>query len=284
MSGILRIKESYSILSKNEKKIADYILENDLDAYDLAIKDLAEKSNTSPSCIMRFTKKIGYESYTQLRIDLAKESEKVMYASDQLIGNITKEDSVSDLMQTLHNFTINTINKTFDYLDKKKLEKAITIMKNAKRICLVGSGTSHLIAMDLCSKLLIAGIEARCTSDAPTQLIQVNDMTPEDCIIIITYSGLTQLGTVAVKCANQRKIPTISISKNANSYLTKKATVALFAPSLEEERRIGSVASRVSCTIITDLLYVGRVQGDIDNITGNVAQARKLLSELKDTE
>lgn len=272
------------MLSKNEKKIADYILGNDVDAYDLAIKDLAQRSNTSPSCIMRFTKKIGYDSYTQLRIDLAKESEKDMYISDQLVGHITKDDSVAELMQKLRSFQMNTIQKTFDYLDKKKLDKAINIMKNSKRICFVGGGTSLLIAMDLCSKLLIAGVEAVCHEDAPTQLIRVNDMTSEDCIIIISYSGMTQLGNVAVKRANQLKIPTISISKNANSYLTKHSTVALFAPSLEEERRIGSVASRISCTILTDLLYLGRIQGDVDEITSNVAQARKLLKELKDYE
>lgn len=281
MSGILRIKESYSMLSKNEKKIADYILENDLDAYDLAIKDLAERSQMSPSCIMRFTKKIGYESYTQLRIDLAKESEKDMYTSDQLIGNITKDDSVSDLMQTLHQFTINTINKTFDYLDKKKLEKAIEILANARKICFVGGGTSLLIGMDLCHKFLLAGIDSCCHDDAHTQLTQVNDMTPEDAIIIITYSGTSQLGDIAVKRANQLKVPTITISKNVNSYLTKKSTVPLFVPSLEEERRIGSVASRVSCTILTDILYLGTIQGNIDEITANVAQVRKLLKELK---
>lgn len=284
MSGLVKIKESYSRLSKNEKKIADYILSNDLDAYDLAIKDLAQRSDTSPSCIMRFTKKIGYESYTQLRIDLAKESERDMYTSDLLIGRITKDSTTSDLMQKLRSFQMSTIDKTFEYLDKKKLDAAIKIMANARKICFVGGGTSLLIAKDLCHKLIIAGIDSCCHDDAHTQLTQVNDMTHEDCIIIISYSGMTQLGNVAVKHANQLKVPTISISKNANTYLTKNSTIALFAPSLEEERRIGSVASRISCTIVTDILYLGTIQGNIDQVTAKVTQARKLLKQLKVSE
>lgn len=281
MSGLVKIRESYSMLSKNERKIADYILENDLDAYDLAIKDLAQRSNTSPSCIMRFTKKIGYNSYTQLRIDLAKESEKDMYTSDLLIGSISKDSTVSDLMQKLRNFEMTTINKTIEYLDKRKLEKAIEIMKNARQICFVGGGTSLLIAKDLSHKFIIAGIDSCCHDDAHTQLTRVNDMTADDCIIVISYSGMTQLGNVAIKRANELKVPTIAISKNVNSYLTKKCTVPIFVPSLEEERRIGSVASRVSCTIVTDILYLGTIQQNIDEITANVTQARKLLKELK---
>lgn len=281
MSCLLRIRESYTTLSKNEKKIADYIFENNLDAYDLAVKDLAELSETTPSCIMRFTKKIGYESYTQFRIDLAKESETDFLDSDQLIDDISKYDALPDTISTMRNFYINTINKTFEYLDLKKLEKAIQILTSAKKICIVGEGTSLLVGQDLCHKFIIVGLDSCCYDDAHTQLTQVNNLTPEDCIISITYSGLTELATLALKRANQLNVPSISISQNANSYLTKKSTVPLFVPALENERKIGSLASRTSCTIITDLLYLGTIQGDIEQIKTRVIQARKLLKELK---
>ena len=58
MNYLTLIKDNYHLLSKNEKKVADYILNNSLDAYDLSIGDLAEKSGTVRSCVMRFTKKI----------------------------------------------------------------------------------------------------------------------------------------------------------------------------------------------------------------------------------
>ena len=281
MSCLLKIKESYSNLSKNEKKIADYILANEQGAYDLAIKDLALRSNTSPSCIMRFTKKIGYDSYTQFRLDMAKESDKEMIIDDQLLVNITKNDTVNELMQTLRSFHINTINKTYEYLDHKKMEKAIKMLVNARKICLVGEGTSLLVAKDLSHKFILAGIDSCCHDDAHTQLTQVNIMTPEDCIIIISYSGLTQLANIAMKRANQMNVPTISISQNTNSALTKKATVPIFVPTLEEERKVGSVASRISCSIVTDMLYLGTIKENVEQITSKVSQTRQLLKELK---
>jgi DNA-binding MurR/RpiR family transcriptional regulator len=54
LSCLIQIKEGYSLLSKNEKKVADYILSHPLEVYDYSVQQLAESSGTSPSCIIRF--------------------------------------------------------------------------------------------------------------------------------------------------------------------------------------------------------------------------------------
>lgn len=96
-----------------------------LEVYDYSVQQLAESSGTSPSCIIRFVKKIGFESYTQFRLILAKESERQLMSSDELIEEVTKSDSIPEMLQKFKNFNINTINKTFENLDEVKIKKLL---------------------------------------------------------------------------------------------------------------------------------------------------------------
>ena len=281
MNYLTLIKDNYHLLSKNEKKVADYILNNSLDAYDLSVGDLAEKSGTVRSCVMRFTKKIGYSSYTSLRLDTAKDTEEEYSSSMDLVENFTKSSSLSEMISKTESFYTNTVSKTYQYLNPKKLEEAIVILKKAKRIYLIGEGTSLLVAKDLCRKFILIGIDSFCFDDGPTQLTLANNLKPDDCLIAISYSGQSNIANIAVKRAKELNCPSIAICQSCKSNMAQKSTVPIFVPKLEQERKIGSIASRLSCTIVTDILYLGTIQSELDTVTKNVSQARKLLSSLK---
>lgn len=281
MSTITKIKNSYQLLSRNEKKVADYLLENTAGADSLTVGDLATKSNTSPSCIIRFTKKLGYDGYTDFRLDIAKDLGKEEFETLTLDENFTKSDSISKLIKKLHTFDINTVNKTYNNLNEKKLEKAINIIKHSSKILVVGEGLSQLVGADLARKFMIIGLDAICHQDAHIQLTQVNNLTKDDCLILISYSGKTNLTNIALKRAKAKGVSTISISRNISNYLTKNATIPLFVPTLEQERKIGSIASRFATSIITDILYLGVVQDSIEDTIEHVMETRGVMSSLK---
>lgn len=54
----------------NEKRIAAYILSNPLATSQFNLADLATKTYTSHSAIVRFTQKLGYEGFRDFRIAL----------------------------------------------------------------------------------------------------------------------------------------------------------------------------------------------------------------------
>ena len=113
------------------------------------------------------------------------------------------------------------------------------------------------------------------------QLTLANNLKPDDCLIAISYSGQSNIANIAVKRAKELNCPSIAICQSCKSNMAQKSTVPIFVPKLEQERKIGSIASRLSCTIVTDILYLGTIQSELDTVTKNVSQARKLLSSLK---
>lgn len=283
MGCIDKIKEIQPLLSKSEKRIADYIIENKFEAYDFSIQELAELTTSSPSSVVRFVKKAGYESYTQFRLDLAKESERTEIPDDyySLIEGINESDSIHKVLLKYEKFLTNTVKKTFANINRITLTNAINRLRAAKRVIISAEGTSYSVGEDLCRKLILIGVDANCFADAPTQLSIINNLTGDDLLITLSYSGNSAITNLSLKRANERRIPTISITQNMKSYLATAADIFLSVPDLGSERDIGSVASRTSMMTICDLLYLGIAKQNIDRTKDIVQESRDLLKQLK---
>ena len=101
MSCIYKIKICDN-LTKNEEKLSKYILENVNEVIYDSIQSIAYKTNTSPAAIIRFSKKLGYNGFSELKVDLAKDNtdevplfpEKIC-AKDSL-NTIVKKSMTSD--------------------------------------------------------------------------------------------------------------------------------------------------------------------------------------------
>ena len=74
MNAYLRIEEYNDSYTTTEKLIADYILQNDI-LQDSA-QVLGEKTNTSAAAIIRFSKKIGFKGFSDLKMNLAQSTKE----------------------------------------------------------------------------------------------------------------------------------------------------------------------------------------------------------------
>ena len=81
-----KIISLYPTLTKSEKKIADYILDNELNCDKLTSYDLATEVNVSQPTIIRFSQKLGFSSFNFLAKSLVKDNGEN--------SEITKEDNV----------------------------------------------------------------------------------------------------------------------------------------------------------------------------------------------
>ena len=89
-----RVKGHYYGLSKTEKKIADYLLEHATTARHLSIQELAEDIDVSMSAISRFTKKVGYSNYQEMRLQL---SEPFDHLSESFFASLDENDTAMNI-------------------------------------------------------------------------------------------------------------------------------------------------------------------------------------------
>lgn len=280
MNGFVRIREFEESYTSTEKLIAKYILEHGNEILNYSAQILGEKTNTSAAAIIRFSKKIGFKGFSDLKMNLAQSHSNEQHDLDvDIIFN--ENDDMISLVDKGCRLNMNTVLKTYQLINVSELENAINLLCNASTIYLFGVGGSSVIANDIEQKLIRIGKKVIYNNDLHIQMTFTQSMTKGDTALIISYSGTTA-GLVDIsKILVEKNIPYISITQINQNLISKNSTVALRVPSEEKELRIGAVSSRISSFVITDLLYYGVFKKNFDKNKDNLIDSRNNVSILK---
>ncbi|MGL5153015.1 MAG: MurR/RpiR family transcriptional regulator [Clostridium sp.] len=276
---IFQIKEGREKFTGTEKKIADFILEYKDEVIILSAQELGEKVESSAAAVVRFSKKLGYKGFTELKMQLAKSDNNKVYEDFNEI--IKESDSIEAMVDKTKNSTVNTIEQTYRLINMRALKGAIDGINNAKHTYLYGVGASGLVALDLQYKL--SRIKKSCIYqiDSNIQLASAVHISSEDVAFGISYSGETKEIVLALKRAKENGATTIAITKNTNNTLSKVADYTLYVPNEEKELRLGAMSSRLAELTLTDLIYLGVVKGEYNNSLKYIEDTRDIIQKIK---
>lgn len=276
MNAYLRIEEYNDSYTTTEKLIADYILQNDI-LQDSA-QVLGEKTNTSAAAIIRFSKKIGFKGFSDLKMNLAQSTKEEKQEVD-LIFDVN--DDIGTLVEKGCRLNMNTVLKTYQLINIDTLEASIDLLNNASTIYLFGVGGSSVIGLDIYQKLMRIGKKVIYNPDLHVQMTFTQSMDQNDAALIISYSGSTTGLVDIAKVLHEKQIPFISITQINSNPISKLSTYSLKVPSEEKALRIGAVSSRISSFVITDLLYYGVFKKNFEEHKKNLIDSKDNVSILK---
>lgn len=250
---MLRIKTLYNDMGRGEKKIADWLLDNQGEIISLSISDLAEKCGCGEATIVRFAKRLGLVGYQELKISIAQET-----ANTKPIVNesIKKSDTCFEVFEKVTNDIYISLEHTKKILNNDNLEKAAKSIISAKRIVIFGLGNSASIAIDAQHKLLRAGLNAAAYCDNHMQAIAASHLTANDVAIGISHSGSSKDVVEALGLAKEVGATTICITNFGKSPILKKSDITLFTASEETKHNILGMNSRIAQLSIIDSIYI----------------------------
>lgn len=277
MSCIFKIKEAMNSYTDTEKRLANYILENKEIVLNSSAQQLGENSSTSAAAIIRFSKKLGYKGFTELKVDLAKDNGVLEEEIDEIIQ---EEDSVAMLVKKAEHNNIRTVEQTYKLINIRHLEKAIMSILNAKRVYLFGVGGSGEACNDLMLKLTRLNYNVVRHDDPHVMLSMASHIEKDDVAIGISYSGMTKEVNIGMKYAKNSGASTIAITKfDSKNELSKLADVVLHLPNEEKRLRLGAI-SRTASLILTDLLYYGAAKSNITKTKEYLLKTKEITDEL----
>lgn len=272
MNCLVQIKESENSFTQTEKHIAKYIIDHASEIPYYSAQVLAQKTETSPAAVIRFSKKLGFKGFSELKIGLASSGQN----QEENIDTVVQEtDDLKTLIQKCCQLNTSTVEKTYQLINDKILQQAIDLVRKAHTVYLFGVGSSAIVANDLSIKLLRIGKKAIFNSDIHVQLTFAECMKKNDLAIIISYSGKTAGLVDIAKELKQAHIPIIAITQNSNNGISKNADISLFVPLEENELRIGAISSRNASLIVTDLLYYGVFKQNLDKNKERLLKTRQ---------
>lgn len=278
MSCLLKIAEMRSILTDTEKILADYVEKYNQKVINYSVHTLAEETKTSTAAVVRFSQKLGYVGFRELKLDLVGDLKKKPKKLNTLLDI---NDDIPTLVEKVRQSNLQTINSTYTLLDRQEVERVLDKLLQCKTLYLLGLGSSGIICEEFQHKLLRIGKHTEFIEDELLQLAVFPNISNEDLVIIISSSGKPNKLKKMAKWFQQKDITTAVITSAKNSDLAKLCTHVLTIPLEEEEMRIGAMSSQLSCLLVIDVLYYGLVRHDIEGVSHKLIETRQMIDEME---
>lgn len=240
------------------QRVARVIRDNPAAAAQLTVSQLAERSQTSTSAVVRLAKALGYEGYPQLRLALAAtgaENGTPVFATD-----IAADDSLSKVLHKLTAFETEGMLATAELADPATLAKVVTALVAARRVQLAGIGASGLVAMDMEQKLTRIGMWCRASTSEDDALAQSSLLVAGDVLVAFSHSGRTEAIVEATLRARLDQVTTVAVTADAQAPLARATDHTLLVAGREDGFRSAAIASRMSQLLVVDALYIGVLQ------------------------
>ena len=256
----MEIKQNYEALNQSQKRVADTFLRHP-DVLTMSIAEIAAQSDTSASAITRFVRKFGYEGLDTFRIAMAQSSNAI--ASNDIIEIdpiVQKNDDLSTIIDKVAVMLSTTVSDTANFLDEKVIQESISALKKARRIYLIGVGSSGVIAYDLAHKFNRAGFLALHSWDGHMVMENLAYLNEQDVVLSFSYSGETKEVLAALDIARERGAQSYIVTKNQSNEISKRVSGVIAIPTTEHLLRVGAIASFESSFQVATVLYLGVIE------------------------
>lgn len=229
---ISHIKNSISTLSKSQKLIAAYIVENyDKAAYMTACA-LGKTTGVSESTVVRFATELGYEGYPQLQKSL-QEVIRNKLTHVQRMDVTTAKIGENDILKTVVHADIDKLRQTIDGLDNNEFLSAIETIANAEKIYILGTRSCSSLAnfLGFYLNLIFKDVKIISTGAASETFEQLFRIGEKDAVIAISFPRYSSRTVNAVSYAASKGAGIIALTDSMSSPIVPYATHPLIARS-----------------------------------------------------
>lgn len=278
MSSLLRIRQLYPSLALNERRLADYLLSQPDRARHLSSQKLADESGVSQSSVVKFAQKLGYKGFPALKLAL---SESLTEKDAITVHNhILSDDALKTVGEKLFTEKSSAIRATLDINSEEMLLETLRLLKQARRIVLVGIGASGLVAKDFSWKLMKIGISAVAEQDMHALLASVQALDVGDVLLAISYTGERREINLAAQEAQRIGATVLAFTGFTPNTLQQAATHCLYTVAEEQTTRSAAISSTTAQLALTDLLFMALIQRDPERASSHIRHSEALVKKL----
>jgi len=224
------IRKSYPQLSSTQKQIADIILEQAETICFMRLEDFGKMIGVTNVTIIRFVKKLGYESFGAFKKELQN------YVQTRVIpirivkseiSNFRNEPTDSFIRSAIQN-EFDIMQATYDAISPELLFESAELIRNARKVFIVGTGLNEPVTKMLLTRLRFLCLDVQILHDDNTALIpyQLINVGKEDVFIIFSFPNYKSFAINVAKCVQDMGCHTICITDRST------APVAYYAEKL----------------------------------------------------
>jgi len=223
-------------LTKRQKTVAEYIIQNAKEIPFLTAQELAERIDISSSTVVRTIIRLGFKSFPAMKEIIRDQIVETTIPPLRRLGR-SFDSSDGQCEKNLENVVFTNAENIRSMLTAHLVRNfclAADILEKAKRTFILGLRSSRGIAVYFHSLLHQCANDIflldPCGSDDLVE--HLLDLTPEDVLISIISAGphYSKRSELAVQYAHEHKIPSVLITNDISIRPASVADVVLLAP------------------------------------------------------
>lgn len=258
------LQEERAQLSPSEQRIADILL-NDFDfAVNASIIELAERAEVSPPTVTRFCRRVGCQSFSDFKVQLAKTA----YVGVRYLNPEAKSTEPVDVASDIITKAQNALFLMHRAIDPGMLDRVAEKLSKAEMIYAFGSGgNSSMIASEIQNRLFRLGSRVTVSSDHGMQLMMTAAARPRDVIIGSSFSGRNAELVRSFNLAREAGITTIALTQS-DSIVARAAELVIGIDLPEGDNIFRPTSTRFAYLALVDVVaslvaYRNRTQSTV---------------------
>jgi glucokinase len=269
-----RVQHMQHELSPAEQRVATLVLEHPRKVLSEPIAEIARLADVSQPTVIRFCRSLGFSGLADFKLKFAGSLTGTIPVRH---SQVRVNDSTHDLSAKVIDNTVSAILKFRDQLDVHAIDRAIALLRAAKRVEFYAMGNARVVALDGQHKFFRFRIPTSSYGDSHLFTLAAELLQPGDVVIAISTAGQLPELLAAVDTARRAGADVIAIT-NSKSALAKKASVCLAVDHSEDSTTFLSMISRMLQLLLIDIMSVGISLGNQSEAAGEgEAERRRML-------
>lgn len=248
------VSDRYDQLTKSEKRIADYISNNQEESAFLTAAEIADRLSLSEPTLVRFARSLGFSSFPDMRTLLQEAFRRRIAHSERLRGRLENLRQGGNVFESLVVSEIDYLSQALEIVDNQALQKTVELMRTSEHIFIFGQGSSISLANLLEIRLRRYGRHVIPLTTIGREILEpLMLMKNNDLLFMICFVLVHPAQKLALEYANKVNSPIVILTDSISSEISDKANVVLAARrgQMGEDRSLV-----VHMTIINTLLLM----------------------------
>ena len=251
-------------------RFAEFIEASGEEILFMSIGQVAERTGMSEATISRSVRHLGFSDFKDLKKNLISEKTGGG-AAGKMAGTLTKEDFAPD---SFFAWQQDYLRRTADKLTEEALGKAVSYMKEAKRIYIYAKNASGSMAQLLFFRLRRMGVEVILLPPGGSEIVEgLSHVERQDMVILFGFSKISKEGKLILDCKRDVGYRVLTFTSRNHIPEDEQGDVNLYVYRGEP----GEYHSMVAAAAMVDVLVLALAE----EMKADAARQLKKIENLK---
>ncbi len=216
------------------KRIADYLLRNQVKVTALGIEDLAEQCQSSTATVSRFARDMGFSNYAGLRNQIAETVQAVFQPVEKLRNTIENRNTSASTASASLQYASANIDAASHSINEQLMSQIVGRLTKASTVYIMGFGlSSHLAGMlalhlqPFCSHV----VEVVAYGGTEVAAGHLANITEKDVLVVISFPRYALDVIRLTQFARMHSTCIVAITDSPASPIAQLGDYLLLAPS-----------------------------------------------------